>query len=839
MIPFVFCWLSLSPTVVSFLLGGQDRHAYHLISLQMANDNRVGGIFEFRGSSPGGGKGSDPPPELAALLGIKPKREKRKTPTKSKSSTGKARSDGTVATSTPSERDIRIAKRMPSKEGAEKLEDLEKHVLAKYGSSAFKAALDGDDDDWEDDGPKKTKPGKFQGFDPIYRTKDGTSTSSDTKVGVNKRMKRQAPTTALNKTDDEDFESNEFSFGFDSDDENNKPVELNVKKLGDLAPKPARGLLSRRLSTSDKIKPDIDYSVDDILSGDSSKSTIGAKKSTIARGFGSEPSDEDFEYEGSELDEEDEENEEEMEKPRSGPLNAVGGFRMRRPPPITPEQQSKLDAKAAAVVAKEEFENEKRKAKKALEKNLFLPFEFRVAEDVEEFDRIFTTKSFSDVGVEDPIVLRNLERMNIFNPTKIQEAAIPAMMAGTDVVLHAQTGSGKTLAFLLPLLNTIDKSKRKVQAIILAPSRELVTQIGSIGEKLFDGSGINVLALIGGANVRNQVKRLRDTKPQIIVATPGRLAELVFQLRKLRLGMVRAIVIDEVDSMLREPFVGELQTIFEATPLFSRRQSTDGSSTPSQYARNSDSQFGDDSDMESMMDTDEDIMEDEETEADDEEEEETDDEGSAHLNKRLICLASATTSDPNVKSFAERYCSPNWTRVAVASASMLPPGITHGLISTPRMRALDMLKRFLKAKPAVISALIFVNDPHRVEIIYEQLLDMGFIAAPLHGESSKDDRKEILARLRDGRLNLVVTTELAARGLDFPDLTHVINFELPTDAQHYVHRAGRCGRAGRKGLVMNFASPDTKFVIRRFGKQLGVKVQDCEIRDGQVHLKLK
>ena len=817
---------------MAFLLGGNGRPAYHF-SLHMAKDSRIGGIFEFRGSSSGGSTGSDPPPELAALLGMKPKREKRKAPTKSKSS-------GTTATSsTPSERDIRIAKRMPSKEGAEKLEDLEKHVLAKYGSSAFKAALDGDDDDWEDDGPKKGKPGKFQGFDPIHKT----SSSSDNNVGESRRMRRQAPTAALNKNDDKEFESNEFSFGFDSDDENNRPVALNVKKLGDLPPKPVRGLLSRRLSTSEKIKPDIDYSVDDILSGDSNRSIMSSKKSSMVRGFGEDPIDgldngDDFEYEGSELDDEDEENEEAIEKPRSGPLNAVGGFRMRRPPPITQEQQTKLDAKAAALVAKEEFENEKRKAKKALEKNLFLPFEFRVAEDVEEFDRIFTTKSFSDVGVEDPIVLRNLERMNIFNPTKIQEAAIPVMMAGTDVVLHAQTGSGKTLAFLLPLLNTIDKSKRKVQAIILAPSRELVTQIGSIGEKLFDGSGINVLALIGGANVRNQVKRLRDTKPQIIVATPGRLAELVFQLRKLRLGMVRAIVIDEVDSMLREPFVGELQTIFEATPLFSRRQSNESPSSPSQFTRNSDSQFGDDSDMESMMDTDDDTVEDDD-EDEEEDEDEINDEGSAQLNKRLICLASATTSDPNVKSFAERYCSPNWTRVAVASASMLPPGITHGLISTPRMRALDMLKRFLKAKPAVVSALIFVNDPHRVEIIYEQLLDMGFIAAPLHGESSKDDRKEILARLRDGRLNLVVTTELAARGLDIPDLTHVINFELPTDAQHYVHRAGRCGRAGRKGLVMNFANPDTKFVIRRFGKQLGVKVQDCEIRDGQVHLKLK
>ena len=114
---------------------------------------------------------------------------------------------------------------------------------------------------------------------------------------------------------------------------------------------------------------------------------------------------------------------------------------------------------------------------------------------------------------------------------------------------------------------------------------------------------------------------------------------------------------------------------------------------------------------------------------------------------------------------------------------------------------------------------------------------MGVVAAPLHGESSKEDRREILDRMRDGRLTCAVTTELAARGLDIPSISHIVNFELPTDSQHYVHRAGRCGRAGRPGLVMNFARPDTKFVVRRFGKQLGVKVKDCELRQGRVWLK--
>jgi superfamily II DNA/RNA helicase len=135
---------------------------------------------------------------------------------------------------------------------------------------------------------------------------------------------------------------------------------------------------------------------------------------------------------------------------------------------VTPEEQKKIEAKEAALLAKEELQKEKRKMKKELEKNEYSPFEFRISETVDEFDQVFTTKSFQDIGVTDPIVLQNLERLNIFNPTKIQASAIPEMIDGKDVLLHAQTGSGKTLAFLLPLLNTVDKSKKKVIEMLLS-----------------------------------------------------------------------------------------------------------------------------------------------------------------------------------------------------------------------------------------------------------------------------------------------------------------------------------------------------------------------------------
>ena len=393
--------------------------------------------------------------------------------------------------------------------------------------------------------------------------------------------------------------------------------------------------------------------------------------------------------------------------------------------------------------------------------------------------------------------------------------------------MQAQTGSGKTLSFLIPLADILDRDSKKVQAIILAPSRELVTQIASVGDKLFENTNIRVMPIIGGANVRGQIQRMRDYRPQVIIATPGRLAEIVFGLEKLKLGMIKAVVIDEVDNMLREPYTGEIQTILEATPIFKRR--VDASIVENVNAND----LPDEDSLINYRENDEDDRVNHEQPL-----------SKLSNKKRMVCFASATGSSPLVTKFInELYgihdiVNSPWKKISLDGTASLPTTINHGLISCPRIKALEMLKKTIKSKPDVRSALIFVNDPHRVEIVCEKLLEMGIIAAPLHGDTNKDDRKDILARLRDGRLPLVVTTELAARGIDIPNLTHVINFELPTDAQHYVHRAGRCGRAGRSGLVINFATPDTKFVIRRFGKQLGIKVRDCELREGHVHLKM-
>lgn len=668
------------------------------------------------------------------------------------------------------------------------LDSLEKQLLGKYGSNAFKEALFLEEVESEKEFAPEKKPTKrFDGFNP---TSKGNSHSRNRIVGSKETLKSN---DMINDSLETKVTNNLNRLRPSSSDEKNSGVDSS---------------LLRRLSARIKKVPSKKLSDDDDHDEDMSDDSYNANLKTTTKNY--MPDD----YEGNEKEEY---TYDEPEEPRSGALNAIGGFRLRKPPPISPEQLLKDEEKNRKLLQKEEEQKEKRKLKREEEKSQFFPFNFDDDEDSISSDKIFTTKTFEEIGVTNPFVLENLKNMGIFNPTKIQEKAIPHLK-DSDVVMHAQTGSGKTLAYLLPLLEIIDPANKRVQALIFAPSRELVAQIGLVASALFAGTGINIVTIIGGANVKGQINRLRDDKPQIIISTPGRLAEIVFSYEKLRLGQVRAVIIDEVDNLLKEAFIDSLQVLLEATPIFRRQRNA--LISPSVKSNTIV-----DEDEGEFVDFTDDI--------------EDDPRQATEPFHRMVCFASATSIDPAVDAFANRYLGDGWKRVSVESSSMLPSTITHGIISAPRIKALEMLRKFLIAKPAVKSGLIFVNDPHRVEIVCEKLLEMGMIAAPLHGETSKDDRKEILTRLRDGRVTLVVTTELAARGLDIPDLTHVVNFELPTDAQHYVHRAGRCGRAGRKGLVMNFAMTDTKFVIRRFGKQLGTKILDCELREGQVYLKRK
>eukprot|EP00903_Cladosiphon_okamuranus_P009679 g9209.t1 len=417
--------------------------------------------------------------------------------------------------------------------------------------------------------------------------------------------------------------------------------------------------------------------------------------------------------------------------------------------------------------------NRNRKEAEAPAKPTYTPINIADMETLEVQESV----SFRNVGIEDGCLLANIKKLGIKSPTDVQVSAIRGLLAeDRDVIIHAHTGSGKTLAYLLPLIAATDPDSNAVQAIVVAPGRELASQIFSVCERLIEGSGLRSALIIGGANALRQVERVKKVKPQIVIATPGRLCELVFDRRRMKLGMVNTVVLDEVDALLRPPYDQEIDAIMDATPG----------------------------------------------------------------GRRQAVFASATGRSPVVSAASERYMREDPLFVGGQEAAGggqrqggLPSNILHTVVTMPKVKKFDTLRRLLNTQPFPESVMIFVNDPIQVNWLTERLETVGIIAAPLSGESSKDDRAEIMRRLQDKRIAMVVTTEMAARGLDVAHLTHVVNYDLPTDADHYVHRAGRCGRAGRPGIVVNMATPDVKFVLDKFSKSLALPFEEAEVQGGR------
>jgi superfamily II DNA/RNA helicase len=225
-----------------------------------------------------------------------------------------------------------------------------------------------------------------------------------------------------------------------------------------------------------------------------------------------------------------------------------------------------------------------------------------------------------------------------------------------------------------------------------------------------------------------------------------------------------------------------------------------------------------------------------------------------HGNSLQSVLCSATATDIMDSSKVVDFLRPGFetamadkddvlvtgTRTSKENAAQVSRTVIHGVVNVPHQRmALDAVRKILHTEPIPQQILIFVENARKVDIVVDKLADRGIIAAPLHGGmgSEKMDRAEVSRALREGYVGIVVATELAARGLDAPLLTHVINLNLPTDASHYAHRAGRCGRGGRPGVVINITtSPKERKVPKRFAETLGVEMYTAETRGGKLIL---
>ncbi|TYP69811.1 DEAD/DEAH box helicase [Paenibacillus methanolicus] len=352
----------------------------------------------------------------------------------------------------------------------------------------------------------------------------------------------------------------------------------------------------------------------------------------------------------------------------------------------------------------------------------------------------------------------------IDQPTPVQSAAIPELLAGQDVTARSQTGTGKTLAFILPALQRIEADSDALQAMVLAPTQELAMQIYRVAELYGEELSIRVQQLIGGASMQRQVEKLRQ-KPHLVVGTPGRIHELV-QAGKLKLHQIKLLVIDEADQVF------DLGSTKEVDTLLTR------------------------------MD-----------------------------RQRQLAFFSATRPQ-TMEAFEGKWMREPKT-IDVTTDQKLPQQMEHYYLVCDKRDKADTARRLIRMlNPR--SALLFINDTDEIANYEAKFSYEGFAVETLYGDADKQRRAATLGRFRDGRCQVLIATDVAARGLDIAGLPLVVQLDPATDAEHYVHRAGRTGRMGREGTVVTIITPQQRFIMSKFAKQLGIVLQEKQMYRGRL-----
>ncbi len=342
-------------------------------------------------------------------------------------------------------------------------------------------------------------------------------------------------------------------------------------------------------------------------------------------------------------------------------------------------------------------------------------------------------------------LLKAIEEMGFEEPTPIQELAIPHLLSGVDVVGQAQTGTGKTAAFGLPVLEHLDASSKKVQAIVLCPTRELAIQVSEELSRLSQRKrGVFVLPVYGGQPMERQLRAL-ERGVNIVVGTPGRVMDHLDR-KTLKLDAVRTVVLDEADEMLDMGFREDIEFILAHTPQDCQRVFFSATMPPA-------------------------ILE---------------------LTKRFM-------RDPEF--------------LKVTPKMLTVPNIEQQYFEVRPFQKMEALFRVLDSQ-GQHKAIIFCSTKRGVDELTMHLQSRGYQADGLHGNLSQGQRDRVMGRFRTGGLELLVATDVAARGLDVDDVDMVINYDIPTDVENYVHRIGRTGRAGRAGQALTFVTAREQFKLR-------------------------
>ncbi len=355
---------------------------------------------------------------------------------------------------------------------------------------------------------------------------------------------------------------------------------------------------------------------------------------------------------------------------------------------------------------------------------------------------------FKDLGLSAPI-LKALDAEGYSTPTPIQAQAIPIVLKGRDLVGLAQTGTGKTAGFALPILERLAANRKHAgekscRVLVLAPTRELASQIGDSFRAYGRFLGLSTAVVFGGASMFKQ-KQALYRGVDILVATPGRLLDHISQ-RSLRLDAVEILVLDEADHMLDMGFIHDLRRIAVLVP-----------------------------------------------------------------KQRQSLFFSATMPAPIAELAAQFLTNPE--RVAVTPVSSTAERVEQAVVHVDQNKKQDLLHALLADK-TISRALVFARTKHGADRVVRKLESAGFPAEAIHGNKSQGQRVRALDAFKKGKARILVATEIAARGIDVDDVSHVINFDLPNVPEQYVHRIGRTARAGNGGHAISFCAPDERAYLR-------------------------
>ena len=364
------------------------------------------------------------------------------------------------------------------------------------------------------------------------------------------------------------------------------------------------------------------------------------------------------------------------------------------------------------------------------------------------------TVRFEEMGLSEEIQ-KAVRYMGFEEASPIQAKAIPAMISGIDLIGQAQTGTGKTAAFGIPILEKVDPKLKKLQAIVLCPTRELAIQVADEIRNLSRYMhGIKVLPIYGGQDIVKQIRSLKSGT-QIVIGTPGRV--MVHTRRKtMKLDFVHTVVLDEADEMLNMGFREDIEFVLSGVP-----------------------------------------------------------------EERQTVLFSATMPKP-IMEITKKFQN-NAKVIKVTKKELTVPNIEQYYYDVKPKKKEEVLSRLLDIYSPRLSV-VFCNTKKQVDLLVNALLGRGYFAAGLHGDMKQEQRDRVMQGFRTGKTEILVATDVAARGIDVDEVEAVFNYDLPQDDEYYVHRIGRTGRAGREGRAFSFVSGKEVYKLKEIQRYCKTKI---------------